>query len=76
MELLASPRDTLAAAAAAPAGGAGSAALAVGFNVSLLLGTNADEGSEFIDLKYDATPEEYDAYMHELMPPVTTAAVA
>lgn len=69
VELLASPRDTLAAAAAAPAGGAGSAALAVGFNVSLLLGTNADEGSEFIDLKYDATPEEYDAYMHELMPP-------
>ena len=54
MELTAAPRDLIAAGAFAP-------------NVTILFGTNADEGSEFIDLDYDASEEEYAAYMEQVL---------
>jgi carboxylesterase type B len=32
-------------------------------NVTMLFGTNADEGSLFIDISYQADEAEYEAYM-------------
>jgi carboxylesterase type B len=38
-------------------------------NVSILLGTNADEGSLFVDISYDADEQEYEDYIVSVLGP-------
>mmetsp|Transcript_32161 Transcript_32161/g.37796 ORF Transcript_32161/g.37796 Transcript_32161/m.37796 type:complete len:587 (+) Transcript_32161:3-1763(+) len=38
-------------------------------NVTILLGTNADEGSLFVDISYDANETEYEAYITQILGP-------
>jgi len=55
VELTAQPREVMAQ-------GKGFAS-----NVSVLLGTNADEGSQFIDLAYDASEQDYEEYLVQVL---------
>ena len=76
VELVEPPRDTLAkvaADAAAAVGdgsgdgdGDGDGELILATNVTILLGSNGDEGSEFTDSAWDSSEAEYEAYMASL----------
>ena len=41
----------------------------VAFNVTIMLGSNGDEGTEFSDLPFDADDEDYRCYMAEILGP-------
>lgn len=42
-------------------------------NVSITMGTNADEGSEFADIDYDADEQAYEDYLYEVFEPELAA---
>ncbi len=62
VELTASPRDLLSTSGFAP-------------NVTVAMGTNADEGSEFTDVDYDGTEQEYEDYLLQVNTPTTTTTI-
>ena len=65
VELTEEPQETLRKLMAA-SGSRNDDEMTMATNVTVLLGSNGDEGSEFTELPYDATAEDYESYFISL----------